>query len=63
MIAIFDIVKKATVVVVLALILVTAFLISNTIKLTIFSRKSEIEIMRLVGTSNFVIKQPLKASF
>lgn len=58
MIAIFDIVKKATVVVVLALILVTAFLISNTIKLTIFSRKSEIEIMRLVGTSNFVIKQP-----
>lgn len=58
MIAIFDIVKKATVVVVLALILVTAFLISNTIKLTIFSRKSEIEIMRLVGTSNYVIKQP-----
>ena len=58
MIAIFDIVKKATVAVVLALILVTAFLISNTIKLTIFSRKSEIEIMRLVGTSNFVIKQP-----
>ena len=58
MIAIFDIVKKATLVVVLALILVTAFLISNTIKLTIFSRKSEIEIMRLVGTSNFVIKQP-----
>ena len=58
MIAIFDIVKKATVVVVLALILVTAFLISNTIKLTIFSRKSEIEIMRLVGTSNFVIKHP-----
>lgn len=58
MIAIFDLVKKATVVVVLALILVTAFLISNTIKLTIFSRKSEIEIMRLVGTSNFVIKQP-----
>ena len=56
--AIFDIVKKATLVVVLALILVTAFLISNTIKLTIFSRKSEIEIMRLVGTSNFVIKQP-----
>ena len=58
MLAIFDIVKKATLVVVLALILVTAFLISNTIKLTIFSRKSEIEIMRLVGTSNFVIKQP-----
>ena len=39
-------------------LLVTAFLISNTIKITIFSRKREIEIMRLVGASNFSIKQP-----
>ena len=44
--------------IVVALILVTAFLINNTIKLTIFSRRSEIEIMRLVGTSNFAIKLP-----
>lgn len=58
MILMFDVVSKVTIVIVLALILVTAFLISNTIKLTIFSRKSEIEIMRLVGTSNFAIKQP-----
>lgn len=35
-----------------------AFLISNTIKLTIFSRRSEIEIMRLVGSSNTSIKLP-----
>ena len=33
-------------------------LIANTIKITIFSRKREIEIMRLVGASNFSIKQP-----
>ncbi len=43
---------------VLALILVTIFLIINTIKLTIFSRQREISIMRLVGASNFVIKTP-----
>lgn len=55
---IFDIVEKAMFVIVCALILVTAFLISNTIKLTIFSRRSEIEIKRLVGTSNFAIRQP-----
>lgn len=55
---IFDVVEKAMIVIVVALILVTAFLISNTIKLTIFSRRSEIEIKRLVGTSNFAIRQP-----
>lgn len=55
---IFDVVEKAMIIIVCALILVTAFLISNTIKLTIFSRRSEIEIKRLVGTSNFAIRQP-----
>ena len=43
---------------VIALIIVTAFLITNTIKITIFSRKREIEIMRLVGASNINIKIP-----
>ena len=55
---IFETVKKITIVIVVALILVTMFLINNTIKLTIFSRRSEIEIMRLVGTSNYAIKLP-----
>lgn len=58
LISVFDIVEKTTVVVVIALIFVTAFLISNTIKLTIYSRRNEIEIMRLVGTSNTAIKLP-----
>jgi len=58
LVTVFDIVQKVVVIVVIALILVTAFLISNTIKLTIFSRKSEIEIMRLVGGSNIAIRLP-----
>ena len=57
-ISVFDIVQKIVVVVVIALVVVTSFLISNTIKLTIFSRRNEIEIMRLVGASNITIKLP-----
>lgn len=54
----FDLIQKITIGIVIALILVTVFLISNTIKLTIYSRKNEIEIMRLVGASNTTIKLP-----
>lgn len=54
----FDLIQKITIGIVIALILVTVFLISNTIKLTIYSRKNEIEIMRLVGASNTAIKLP-----
>ena len=57
-ISVFDVVEKVTVIVVIALIFVTAFLITNTIKLTIYSRRNEIEIMRLVGSSNITIKLP-----
>ncbi|MBE6156701.1 MAG: ABC transporter permease [Firmicutes bacterium] len=58
LVSVFDVVEKATIVVVIALIFVTAFLITNTIKLTIYSRRNEIEIMRLVGASNTAIKLP-----
>ncbi len=57
-ISVFSVVEKVTIIIVGALILVTAFLIGNTIKLTIFSRKSEIEIMRLVGANNITIRLP-----
>jgi cell division transport system permease protein len=55
---VFDVVEKAMIIAMIALVFVTLFLIGNTIKITIFSRKREIEIMRLVGASNFSIKQP-----
>lgn len=58
MVSLFGFIQKSTIVIVIALIIVTAFLISNTIKITIFSRRNEIEIMRLVGTGNFVIRLP-----
>lgn len=58
LVSVFEIIKKVSIGTVVALILVTAFLISNTIKITIFSRKREIEIMRLVGASNINIKIP-----
>lgn len=54
----FSSIEKVAYGVVIALIVVTVFLIINTIKLTIFSRKREISIMRLVGASNFSIKTP-----
>lgn len=55
---IFNVIEKFSFYSVIALILVTVFLIVNTIKLTIFSRKREISIMRLVGASNLSIKIP-----
>ena len=58
LLSIFKIVEKILIVIVISLVLVTAFLIVNTIKITIFSRQEEIEIKRLVGASNFSIKQP-----
>ena len=58
LISVFNIVKNISIGAVIALIIVTAFLISNTIKITIFSRRKEIEIMRLVGASNINIKIP-----
>lgn len=58
LISIFKIVEKILIVMVVSLVVVTAFLIINTIKITIFSRQEEIEIKRLVGSSNMSIKQP-----
>lgn len=58
MITAFSSIQKVTYGIVIALILVTIFLIINTIKLTISARHREIEIMRVVGASNLSIKIP-----
>lgn len=43
---------------IIGLLFTAIFLISNTIKITIFARKQEIEIMRLVGAKNSFIRWP-----
>ena len=48
-----------TVLVVIVACLLTITIINNTIQLVIQSRKDEIEIMRLMGVSNWYIKTPL----
>ena len=58
LVTVFKAIEKVCIGAVVALIIVTAFLITNTIKLAIYSRKTEIEIMRLVGASNIAIKVP-----
>ncbi|RAK19953.1 cell division transport system permease protein [Anoxybacillus vitaminiphilus] len=43
---------------IIGLLFTAMFLISNTIKITIFARRKEIEIMRLVGATNGFIRWP-----
>lgn len=43
---------------VVGLVFTAVFLISNTIKITIFARRREIEIMKLVGATNWFIRWP-----
>jgi cell division transport system permease protein len=47
------------------LIFAAIFIISNTIKITLYARKQELEIMQLVGATHFFIKVPfvLEGSF
>ncbi|PNB46057.1 cell division protein FtsX, partial [Pseudomonas sp. GW456-E7] len=43
---------------IIGLVFTAMFLISNTIKITIFVRRKEIEIMKLVGATNWFIRWP-----
>lgn len=40
------------------LVLAVVFIVSNTIKLTIYARRDELEVMSLVGATSFFIKAP-----
>lgn len=53
------IINTATLVFVFIVCVLTIAIINNTIELVIQSRKEEIEIMRLMGVSNWYIKTPL----
>ena len=51
-------IQKARSVFIVGLVIVALFMISNTIKITITARSTEISIMRMVGASNWYIRIP-----
>jgi len=59
MVGIADVVKWIGGLSAAALFLVAAFIISNTIRLTLHARRREIRIMQLVGATNWFIRLPL----
>ncbi len=52
------IVNLATVVSFIVLFLIALFIISNMVRISVYSRASEIEIMKFVGATNFYIRMP-----
>ena len=50
--------RNVGIVLILGLLFTAIFLISNTIRITIFARRDEIEIMKLVGASNSFVRIP-----
>ncbi|MCL5103284.1 MAG: permease-like cell division protein FtsX [Armatimonadetes bacterium] len=58
-VAIAQTVKAISVAGVIVLLITTAFIISNAIRLTLYARRREIRIMQLVGATNEFIRLPL----
>ena len=54
-------IQIAAIVVMIFLIIVSVVVVSNTIKLTVFNRASEISIMKYVGATNWFIRGPFLA--
>jgi cell division transport system permease protein len=52
------VVKLTTAVLTALLIIASILLVANTIKLSLFSRRREVEVMRLVGATNWFIRWP-----
>ena len=53
-----DVIEWAVRVAVLILLIASAMLIANTIRLSIFSRRREVEVMKLVGATNWFVRGP-----
>ena len=53
-----DKIEWAVLIAVLVLLVASAMLIANTIRLSIFSRRREVEIMKLVGATNWFVRGP-----
>lgn len=53
-----NIVSAISVILIVVLFVVSVFVMSNTVKLTTFSRREEIAIMRMVGATNSFIRTP-----
>lgn len=51
-------VRLAGVIIVLSLIAATVFIVSNTIRITVYARRREISVMQLVGAANWFIRWP-----
>ena len=51
-------VKIGSYVIIIALVGISVFIISNTIKLTVYARRKEISIMKYVGATNSFIRWP-----
>jgi len=52
-------IQKAALVIVVFLIVVSVIVVSNTIKITVEARKSEIQIMKYIGATNWFIRGPM----
>jgi len=53
-----DFIKKLGIVIVLILLLISIFIISNTIKITVLNRHREIELMQYIGATNGYVRGP-----
>lgn len=53
-----ELIRTIGIIIFVILVLVSLFLISNTIKLTVYSRRREIGIMKFVGATNWFIRLP-----